>query len=419
MGNHPKYDPNDVKNWLTKVFGHFIIFDTSRASVQRNVNGEKDNSLGAWTLYHTGELYLVVDLPPGQSQLLTDKLRKNLERAMHAALVPKHWNTPVNELKKAVRNSGWPLPEDVIPGNLHFDTALLKELATHMEKPAEYARDFAKDVQATEAEWIERKAKLLRRCAVAFIGCEHDGSQKWHFHYGDISHLGGNMEVALLLPALYPPVFSGHDAEGNEFIETYDWQNHWANRSYELGLDGAFRYQDFHIGTHAPIEEQKLILQGRSDMDISNKMDVLLDPANLPNAQLYFNEVLGSTLTEIWLNDCHPDFISDLQHACDGIKGASKEAVSRRRKISENLGKGEKYVQWKEVVPKLITAYPRMDAFIQALRGPVPQGQEAVYDTLRTWAEKTFPLLTKSIIDNRAAPVANRHASPKGYTPTV
>lgn len=412
MRDYPQYDPNDVKSWLTKVFGEDIIFDTKTAAASRGGNENKDNVLGAWTLYYTGELLLQVDLPPGQNQLLAESLRSRLENAMHAALVPAYYNKPISVRKKAVRKSGWPLPEDVIRGGLNIDPALLKDLAGRMKEPADYTRAFAGEVQATEAEWIERKEKLLSRCAVAFMGREQGEDVNWRFRYGNRVDSGSGMELAFLLPEIWPPVFLDNDAEGNGWAKAHGWEGHWAKRSRELGLDGAFRYSNFHYGTHAPIEEQKLVLHARSDMDMGNKIDVLFDPANLPNAQLYFNEVLGTTLTKMWLNDYHPDFSSELQRAWDAVKGEGEAAALEYNEIHASLEKKEKYAQWRDVVPKLIEAYPTTGAFVKALHNPVPQGQEEVYETLRNWSGNTFPSLTKVITDGKFAPIPP-HTSPE------
>ncbi len=412
MREYPQYDPNDVRNWLTKVFGDDIIFDTQAAADFRERTEDKNNVLGGWHLYYTGELFLQVDLPPGQNQLLADTLRSHLERAMHAALVPEYWSKPIGVRKNAVRESGWPLPEDVISGGLRFDTALLKDLAERLETPADYIRSFANEVKSVEAEWIERKEKLERRCALAFIGREPGDDAHWQFRYRDIRNWGGKMELAFMLPTIWPPVFPENDIEGNDWVKTRGWEDQWAKRSRDLGLDAAFRYSNFSIGTQAPIDEQKLVLHGNSDMDIANKMDALLDPETLPKVQMYFNEVLAATLTKLWLNDYHPDFASELQKAWDGVTAKGKAAVSERNKIRITLEKNETYRQWKETVPKLIEAYPTTGALIKAVHGPAPEGSEEIYETLRGWSKNTFPLLTKAITGGAVAPKIQPAAGP-------
>ena len=154
-------------------------------------------------------------------------------------------------------------------------------------------------------------------------------------------------------------------------------------------------------------------------MDISNKMDGLLDPENLPKVQRYFNEVLSMTLTKIWGLGHHPDFHSQLQQAWNDAKGINDEMFERRSVIKARLEKEQIFVEWQEIVPKLIEVYPTLGEFIEAIHKSTPYGQEDVYCRLREWAENTFPLLTKAITDGKFDPKLRVTAIPLAKGPTV
>lgn len=428
MSEYPQYDTADVKEWLTTVFGEDVIFDTQAVARYRTLDGKQDNDLGGWTLYYTGDLFLQADLPPEQSQLLAATLRTTLERAMIRELVPNYYSISGIEnrnkaYREAVTKSGLPFPEDVIRDDLFLNTKLLKKLAGSIKEPAEYVQDFTRHVQTREEEWIKRKETLEHRCAVAFLGREPDKDVKGYFRYNRPAGNYSGVELAFLLPEMWPPVFPEQDANGNE-LSAYDWERYWIQRSQELGLEGLFRYSNFYVGTHAPIEEQKLVLYADSDMDISNKMDVLLAPENLANAQLYFNEVLGSTLTKIWLDDYHPHFRSELHRAWDKVKdtdkATDKDKDKERQNIFENIQNSRKHVQWRDTVPELVEAYPTTAAFIKAVHSSAPRGQKNIYKTLCAWSENTFPLLTKAIAEGRFEPKpAVAPVLPEPSTPAV
>lgn len=384
--HYPTYNSEDVKCWLATVFGKDIFFESQLS--RRFFKPESEMGSGAWQISYTGEIYLSIDLPPLVTAHFVQELRRNIAWAIG--------DNKRSEAKAAEATGtettfpGWPSDQEIIRDNLTIDTAKLQILAERIKQPAGYTISTVHKMLAHEAAWIERKKSLASVANEIFLGIKPDNENpRFGFTYDTPR---GNSEAVELQLKL-----SDYGSPFGE--ESWQIRHDWVNRNHDLGLDGMLAYDELHIGGMGSIDEYRLALDGISDIDITNKLEVLRRPDKLPIIRKYIHEVIAATLTKNWFDGTnHPDYRHDLQILWADLNGIVTDAASEERgRRREQLEQTPKHQEWAAIFPQLMKDYPVFGDFVRAVHGAAPEGHEAVYARLQQWTADHFPLLRQHL----------------------
>lgn len=387
---YPRYKMADVKKWLAKVFGKEILFE-SQESLRWHERDPKDDA-GAWHLYYTGDIFLRMDLPPLLESHFAHTLQRKLGYAIGESIDKDFWSKNRAQQEEILRNTDWPQPSEVVRDSCWINTGKLRDVAKRLTKPAEWMEEIVNEMLAHEAAWIERKQSVASVCNELFLGHKTQSifRKAPQFRYSTRSGNLSGLEVSCVIAEYQSPL------PGDAYASSIQWRQ----RNHEVGLEGMMAYEFFSIGTHAPIEEFKFALYGRSDMEIANQLETLRKPEKLVTVRKYIHEVIAETSIKHWLSErYHPDFSNELQEAWKamptGLSEKKQEAWAKSQE--EAISAMPKHRQWKIVFPQLAQDHPTTGAFIQAIYREPPAGHEETYAYLRRWSESMFPLLKSQL----------------------
>ena len=390
----PSITQEEFNSCLKAVFGAEIFQDTQAARWHREYHAARNPSFetSIWPLYYNGKnACLNAYLPRVRRIEITDSLRGSLRYAIEDAK------------RRGIAPELLPTAEEVISREAWIEAEPLQRLAAQGVTLHFTARDVIGRAVKHEENWVKFQKQVVEDADRLVLGVEPDAVSKNdlppHFRF-DSNSYAYDAEVYELKLLLALPIGLKRRADVAPDISDYflcrKAEGIFNARSRELGVSHLFTYESFHYGTHAPIDEERLIMKAYSAEEMHVKLAELARPETLEKVRTLFREVVREVSAGYVILGNSPAFRAALDEIVPQWKSGDKETYrewgNRRMAAADELDKIEPHASWREQADAFSEGDKTVGDWLDYLKNP-PEDKRETCDKMRDHLLNGLPLL--------------------------